>query len=493
MAGGDSLVAHPRVCRPRCEVVCRIPGRQRQCNAPHQRLRESGPDAVSAADRLHPGRPGLLPVLRRRGQGPLRGEGQVAAPPPAQLLAGLGQAHAPHGADGGPGRPRRVGGGRQRGRRPDPGALADPGAPAPLQRPPEGRQELSLARRHAQRGVAPAGRRARAQAQGRPLLRPLRQRRRHPLHARPARPQLPGAHVLGHEVHPPRAPRAAVPALRHRPLLRAVRRRGRPRGVRRLRERPHGVPLGRHRAGAGPARGGDARGQRGAAVRAGRPSARPDRRRPQGGRVPADGLGPGRGLRRRGAGRGPAGGIGADLPRAPGSRGGAPGLRGREGGGPLGARVHGDGRLAGLRGRRRRGAAPAAGARGARRSRAPAELAAHHPRRPRRHRGPPARRQARPAGDRDAVGRRGPGPAPAAAGRRPQRAVEGADRAAGGAVAARGAAADRVLRHEPPAGNRLRGLHGRASRTAWPSGRTTGASRSSRSPATTTTPRWKRS
>ena len=221
MAGGDSLVAHPRVCRPRCEVVCRIPGRHRQCNAPHQRLRESGPDAVSAADRLHPGRPGLLPVLRRRGPGPLRGEGQVAAPPPAQLLAGLGQAPAAHGPDGGPGRPRRVGGRRQRGRRADPGALADPGAPAPLQRPPEGRQELSLARRHAQRGVAPAGRRARAQAQGRPLLRPLRQRRRHPLDARPAGPQLPGAHVLGHQVHPPRTPRAALPALRHRPLLRA--------------------------------------------------------------------------------------------------------------------------------------------------------------------------------------------------------------------------------------------------------------------------------
>ena len=45
--------------------------------------------------------------------------------------------------------------------------------------------------------------------------------------------------------------------------------------------------------------------------------------------------------------------------------------------------------------------------------------------------------------------------------RRPQRPVEGADRAAGRAVAARGAAADRVLRHEPPAGHRLRGLHGR--------------------------------
>ena len=43
------------------------------------------------------------------------------------------------------------------------------------------------------------------------------------------RAQLPRAHVLGHQVHPPRAPGAALPALRHRPLLGPVRRRRRPR------------------------------------------------------------------------------------------------------------------------------------------------------------------------------------------------------------------------------------------------------------------------
>ena len=105
---------------------------------------------------------------------------------------------------------------------------------------------------------------------------------------------------------------------------------------------------------------------------------------------------------------------------------------------------------------------------------------------------PAARRQARAAGDRDADGRRGPGPPPAAARGRPQRPVEGADRAADGAVAARGAAADRVLRHEPPAGHRLRGLHGGLRGRRWPSARTTGASRSSPCPATTTTPPWRR-
>ena len=65
------------------------------------------------------------------------------------------------------------------------------------------------------------------------------------------------------------------------------------------------------------------------------------------------------------------------------------GLRGREGGRPVGARVHGAGRRPGLRRRRRRRAAPPAGARGAGGSPAAAELAAHHPWRPRRHRGPP--------------------------------------------------------------------------------------------------------
>ena len=78
-----------------------------------------------------------------------------------------------------------------------------------------------------------------------------------------------------------------------------------------------------------------------------------------------------------------------------------------------------------------------------------------------RHRRAPARGQAGPAGDGDPLGRRGPGPPPAAPGVRPQRAVEGADRAAERARPARGAAADRVLRHEPPAGHRLRRLHGR--------------------------------
>ncbi len=66
------------------------------------------------------------------------------------------------------------------------------------------------------------------QAQGGPLLRPLRPRLRHPRDARPAAAHLPAAHVLGQQVRA--APQAgqAVPAVPHREVQRAVRRRGRP-------------------------------------------------------------------------------------------------------------------------------------------------------------------------------------------------------------------------------------------------------------------------
>ena len=178
-------------------------------------VRESGGDAVQAPYRHDPRRPRLVPVLRRRGPGPLCGQGQVPAPPAAQLLAGLGQPPAPHGPDGGPGRPRRVGGGRERGGCADPGALADPGPPAPLQRAAQGRQELPVAGGDPRRRVAPPAGRPGPQTKGRPLLRPLRPRRGHPQHPRPPGPELPGPHLLRQQVHPPRAVGPAVPALRH--------------------------------------------------------------------------------------------------------------------------------------------------------------------------------------------------------------------------------------------------------------------------------------
>ena len=60
-----------------------------------------------------------------------------------------------------------------------------------------------------------------AQAQGRPLLRPLRPRLRHPRDARPAAAHVPDPHLLRQQVRPPPAARPAVPAVPHREVLRA--------------------------------------------------------------------------------------------------------------------------------------------------------------------------------------------------------------------------------------------------------------------------------
>ena len=143
-------------------VVCRKPGRYRlsNCRAPvPAAAREWTWMQYRPPTGSIPGRPGVYHDSRRRGPGPL-----TSARPSRCATAlrpthwqGLGQVAAPHGPDGGPGRPRGMGGGGQRGRCADPGALADSGPPAPLQRPPQGRQELPLARRHAERGMAASG------------------------------------------------------------------------------------------------------------------------------------------------------------------------------------------------------------------------------------------------------------------------------------------------------------------------------------------------
>ncbi len=110
------------------------------------------------------------------------------------------------------------------------------------------------------RRVAPADGDAGPQAQGRPVLRALRQRLRHPRDARPAAADVPAAHLLGQQVRAPRAARPAVPAVPHREVLGTLRRRGRPRdlpaddqGAARLprrRDRRRGRPHGsRHERG----------------------------------------------------------------------------------------------------------------------------------------------------------------------------------------------------------------------------------------------------
>ena len=71
------------------------------------------------------------------------------------------------------------------------------------------RQELPVPRRHAGRRVAAADGDAGRQAQGRALLRPVRPRLRHPRDARPAAAHVPHPHLLGQQVRPPPAARAA--------------------------------------------------------------------------------------------------------------------------------------------------------------------------------------------------------------------------------------------------------------------------------------------
>ena len=129
--------------------------------------------------------------------------------------------------------------------------------------------------------------------------------------------------------------RAALPAVPHREVLGAVRRRGRPGGttsryVAELLEFLEGDTD----AGRAAARDGDEGGRGGAGVRAGGPAARPADRRAQGDRAAADGGRQGRGPRRHRHRRGRPRGRGAGVLRPPGPGGRPQGLRGRQGRGP---------------------------------------------------------------------------------------------------------------------------------------------------------------
>ena len=75
------------------------------------------------------------------------------------------------------------------------------------------------------------------EAQGRPLLRPVRARVRDPRDARPPAAHVPDPHVHEGQVRPAPPARPAVPLRAHREVRGAVRRRDRPRGVRRARRR----------------------------------------------------------------------------------------------------------------------------------------------------------------------------------------------------------------------------------------------------------------
>ena len=353
-----------------------------------------------------------------------------------------------------------MGGRGDRGRGPDPGALPDPGPPAPVQRAAEGRQELPVAGGLGGGGVAPPDGLPWAQAKGSPLLRPLRPRGGAARDPRPPPAELPGPHLLGGQVQAARPAGPALPPLRHRAVLGPVRGCGRPRPLRGDGRGPHAVPLGGHRGGGGAPRVRDGRGGRGAPVRTGRPAAGPAGGRAQGGPITADGLRAARGPRRGRHGRGRAGGRGPGLPRPQGAGGRAEQLDRRQGRGPDADPNGRPGGRTALRRSRGRGAPPGARPGRAGVGRGARGLALVASGRAGDADGAPARRQARPAGDGGPQRRGGPGSAPPAPGLGPQQPLAGAHRAAGRPRPSPGPPADRVLRHEPPPGHRLRGLDG---------------------------------
>ena len=328
VAGGDSLVAHPRVCRPRCGRCRRSPGR-RVCSLggagfPNGRtaewFRSCGGGArgrsgmmfaavrisgtlgrgPSTAHRLHPRVARLLPVLRCRRPGDLRRQGKVAPVPPELVLPGSGRTALPDGPDGGPGRPRRVDGGQLRSRSPGARAQPDPALPTPLQRASEGRQELPVVGHLGGRSMATAGHCPRPQAQGGPVLRAIPQRRCHPGDPGPAVAVLPTSDLLRYQVQESRPVGATVSVVPHRPVLRAVCERDLPRRVRRDGGRFCDVPRRGHRSAGEGTDGRHAAGGQRPGVRTGVTAPGQALRHPGGRCRSADGVGPSRGSRRRG-------------------------------------------------------------------------------------------------------------------------------------------------------------------------------------------------
>ena len=224
--------------------------------------------------------------------------------------------------------------GQERGRGLLPRVQSHQAAPAPVQRPPEGRQVVPVPRRHARRGMATGDGHAGRKAQGRSLLRALRTRVRHPGDARPAPADVSHPHVHAGEVRSSPPTRTAVSLRAHREVRGAVRRSRAARGVRPARRRPARVPRRRSLARPRPSRQADARRRRLARVRARGTLARPDHVGAQGHRTSADGRPQGGGLRLHRPRRGCARGVGAGVLRAEGPGRRSEGPRGRQGRGP---------------------------------------------------------------------------------------------------------------------------------------------------------------
>ena len=330
-----------------------------------------------------------------------------------------------------------------------------------VQHPPARRQELSVPGHHPRRGVAAGPGHAGPQAQGRALLRSLRPRLRHPGHARPAAAHLPDPHLLAEQVPDARAARPALPAVPHREVLgaRASARSTRPRYdelVDELIDFLDGdtdgiVAEARRREMKGAA--GELEFERAARLR--------DRLTAvhKAIETPADGGRPQRGHRRDRPGRRRPRGRGAGVLRAQGAGRRAQGLHRRQGRGPHARLVSWPASSRSSTARSRRSACPsrcwcpvepesvavyeewlsrAAAARGSQ-VRVPQ-------RGDKRELQETVTRNAKEEFTRHRLRRAS----------RPQQPGPGAQRAAGRARPARGPAADRVLRHEPHPGHRLR-------------------------------------
>ena len=160
-----------------------------------------------------------------------------------------------------------------------------------LQHPPARRQELPVPRRHRRRAVPAGAGDARPQAQGHPLLRAVRPRLRHPRHARRAAAHRSrSARAARRKFNAAPTPRPAVPAVPHREVLRAVRRRDRRDAVPPAGRRAVRLPRRRHRRRSSSASTQEMRAAADrAGVREGGPPARPPGRGAAGDRAPADG------------------------------------------------------------------------------------------------------------------------------------------------------------------------------------------------------------
>ena len=469
---------------PCCELPTRDVVRKFGRRGP--RLSEGGGrfsvDGRTTAGRDHPRRPRELPVQGRRRPGHLRRQGQVAASAPVELLRRTPRTCTPAPPRWCHGRVGRVDPGPQRGRGAHVGVLASSSStgrgstsgwsttratrswpsPCPTSGPGPWSCGAGAARASA---TSVRTRHAYAIRETLDLL----------LRTFPIR-TCSDAKLERHQKLGP-----AVPAVPHREVLGPVRRRDRPRLVRRRwSSELHGVPRGRHRAGVQAARG--ARWPTAAEALEFEQAARLRDRlatRAPGHREPADGGRPQRGPRRHRHRRGRARGGGAGVLRAQGPGGGSARLRAGQGHGPVAGPEVEPRSWSSSTATSRRSAMPKQVLvptlpEDARALRAVADRAAGEPG---RDPGPAAGRQAAAGRDGHPQRDRGVHPSPAAPGVGPQQPGPGAQRAAGVPRPAGGAAAHRVLRHEPHPGHRLRRLDGRARRTACPTSASTGGSR----------------